>query len=172
MYAGAPLALGALRRSKPALARSYRLPAAGLIAPLSFVLANFIVYWSGWNTVSLLMVVLLVGYALMALSAAFHLNAHVPTLDWDAAIWIFPYMIGMTIISYFVNFGDGELFGVGGIFKNFWVGGQGDVNIWIMMLVNAVFSLVIYFLAIHQRLPEEKVDEYIREVYPAPDAAH
>jgi amino acid transporter len=63
MYAGAPLALGALRKSKPNLARSYRLPAAGVIAPLSFVLANFIVYWSGWNTVSLLMAVLLIGYA-------------------------------------------------------------------------------------------------------------
>jgi amino acid transporter len=172
MYAGAPLALGALRKSKPNLPRSYRLPAAAVIAPLSFVLANFIVYWSGWNTVSLLMAVLIIGYALMALSAALHLNTHVPKVDWGAAIWIFPYMIGMTIISYFGNFGDGGLFGVGGIFKNFWIGGQGDVNIWIMMLVNAGFSLVIYFLAVSQRLPSEKVDEYIREVYPAPEAAH
>ena len=64
MYAGAPLALGALRKSKPDLARSYRLPGAGVIAPLSFVLANFIVYWSGWNTVSLLMAVLIIGYML------------------------------------------------------------------------------------------------------------
>jgi hypothetical protein len=118
------------------------------------------------------MAVLLIGYALMALCAALHLNAHVPTLDWGAAIWIFPYMVGMTLISYFGNFGTGGLFGVGGIFKNFWVGGQNDVNILIMMLVNAAFSLVIYYVAIHQRLPEAKVDEYIREVFPAPDVAH
>jgi amino acid transporter len=169
MYAGAPLALGALRKSKPDLPRSYRLPGAVVIAPLSFVLANFIVYWSGWNTVSLLMAVLLVGYILMVLSAYLHLNKHVPKVDWGSAVWIFPYMIGMTIISYFGNFGTGGLFGVGGIFKNFWVGGQGDVNIWIMMLVNAVFSLVIYYLAISQRLPEAMVDEYIKDVYPAPD---
>src|SRR6185312_15381780 len=37
MYAGAPLALGSLRRSRPELSRPYRLPAAGLLAPASFV---------------------------------------------------------------------------------------------------------------------------------------
>jgi hypothetical protein len=108
----------------------------------------------------------------MVLSAALHLNKHVPKVDWGAAVWIFPYMIGMTVISYFGNFGTCGLFGVGGIFKTFWVGGQGDVNIWVMMLVNAAFSLVIYYVAISQRLPEAMVDEYIKEVYPAPAAAH
>jgi amino acid transporter len=172
MYAGAPLALGALRKSKPELARSYRLPVAGVIAPLSFVLANCIVYWSGWNTISLLMIVLLVGYALMIVSSALHLNSHVPKVDWRAASWFLPYMIGMTVISYFGNFGDGGLFGVGGIFKNVWIGGQGDFNIWIMMLINAAFSVLIYYLAISQRLPSHEVDEYIKEVYPTPDVAH
>ena len=81
-------------------------------------------------------------------------------------------MIGIAVISYFGNFGDGGLFGVGGIFKNFWVGGQSDVNIWIMHLVLAVFSLVIYYVAVSQRLPEAKVDEYIREVFPAPETVH
>jgi amino acid transporter len=172
MYAGAPLALGALRKSKPNLPRSYRLPAAGIIAPLSFVLANFIVYWAGWNTVSLLMAVLLIGYALMALSGALHLNTHMPKIDWGASVWIFPYMIGMTIISYFGNFGTGGLFGVGGIFKNFWIGGNDDINIWISLLILAVFSLVIYYLAVYSRLPESQVDEYIKDVYPAPAPVH
>jgi hypothetical protein len=31
---------------------------------------------------------------------------------------------------------------------------------------------VIYFLAVSQRLPSEKVDQYIREVYPTPATAH
>jgi amino acid transporter len=52
MYAGAPLALGALRRQKPDLPRPYRLPAAHIMAPLSFVLATWIVYWAGWSTVT------------------------------------------------------------------------------------------------------------------------
>jgi amino acid transporter len=172
MYSAAPLALGALRKSKPNLPRSYRLPVAGVIAPLSFVLANFIVFWSGWNTVSLLMAVLIVGYILMVLSAALHLNQHTPKVDWGAAKWIFPYMIGITLISYFGNFGDGGLFGVGGIFKHFLIGGQSDVNIWIMHLILAAFTLIIYYMAVGNRLPEEQVDEYIREVFPSPETAN
>jgi amino acid transporter len=172
MYAGAPLALGALRKSKPDLPRSYRLPAAGVIAPLSFVLANFIVYWSGWNTVSLLMAVLLVGYLLMAISQGLHLNEKLPGLDWRASVWIFPYLVGTTLISYFGSFGKGGIFGVGGIFKNAVVGGQGGLPLWWDLLALTVFNLAIYYLATWQRLPGPKVDEYIKDVYPAPAEVH
>jgi amino acid transporter len=173
MYAGAPLALGALRLSKPELTRSYRLPGAGIIAPLSFILANFIVYWSGWNTVSLLMFVLLVGYLLIWLSSVFHLNDHMPKMDWGASIWIFPYMIGMTLISYFGSFpAPVAIFNGIGPFKNDWIGGNGDLPLWYDLLVLAVFSLAIYYLAMAKRLPESKVDEYVAEVYPPTATLH
>jgi hypothetical protein len=61
---------------------------------------------------------------------------------------------------------------VGGIFKNFWIGGNDDINIWISLLILAVFSLVIYYLAVYSRLPESQVDEYIKDVYPAPAPVH
>jgi amino acid transporter len=170
MYAGAPLALGALRRSKPNLPRSYRLPAAGIIAPLSFILANFIVYWSGWGTVSLLMLVLLFGYILMAISTALHLNPNAPKLDWGASVWIFPYLIGMTLISYFGSFGTGGVLGNLGVFSDKWIGGQGDLPIWWDLLVLAVFSLGVYFMAMRSRLPEADVDKYVADVYPPPVA--
>jgi amino acid transporter len=173
MYAGAPLALGALRKSKPELVRSYRLPGAAVIAPASFVLANFIVYWSGWNTVSLLMLVLAIGYLLIFLSSVLHLNDHMPKLDWGASIWIFPYMIGMTLISYFGSFpGPTAIFGGIGPFKGDVIGGNGDLPLWWDLLALAIFSLVIYFLAVANRLPEEKVDEYVKEVYPPTAALH
>jgi amino acid transporter len=172
MYAGAPLALGALRKSKPDLPRSYRLPAAGVIAPASFVLANFIVFWSGWNTVSLLMAVLLVGYILMITSQALHLNEKLPKLDWGASVWIFPYLIGTTLISYFGSFGQGGIFGVGGVFKNVLIGGNGDLHLWYDLLVLGIFDLAIYYLATWRRLPGAAVDEYIKDVYPVSLDAH
>jgi len=173
MYAGAPLALGALRKSKPELVRSYRLPGAPVIAPLAFVLANFIVYWAGWNTVSLLMFVLLVGYLVVFISGALHLNDHMPKLDWGASIWIFPYMIGMTLISYFGSFpGPVAIFNGIGPFKGKVIGGNGDLPLWWDFLALAIFSLVIYFLAVANRLPEEKVDEYVKEVYPPTAVLH
>jgi amino acid transporter len=172
MYAGAPLALGALRKSKPNLVRSYRLPGAGVIAPVSFVLANFIVYWSGWNTVSTLMLVLAIGYILMMASALLHLNDNIPKLDWGASVWIFPYLVGMTLISYFGNFGVGAIIGGLGPFKNLIIGGQGDFNIWYMFLILAAFGLAIYYLAVWKALPEAQVDEYVKDVYPAPATVH
>jgi amino acid transporter len=175
MYAGAPLALGALRRQKPDLPRPYRLPAAHITAPLAFVLATFIVYWAGWSTYTTLMVALLIGYALMWLSSAFHLNPNQPKVDWDAAIWIFPYLIGMGVISYFGTFGaptggPGGIIGGVGVFKTVLVGGKDQLGLYGGLAVSAAWSLVIYYVAMARRLPAAKVDEYVREVYPPPVA--
>jgi amino acid transporter len=164
MYAGAPLALGALRRSKPDQPRTYRLPQAAWLSPLAFILANFIVYWSGWNTVSLLMGVLLVGYLIMALSSALHLNDKMPKIDWKAGIWIFPYLIGMTLISYFGNFGTGGIFGLTATAHDI-IGGQGDLPFWYDLLVLAVFSVAIYLIATRNALSEEEADGYIQSVF-------
>jgi amino acid transporter len=168
MYAGAPLALGALRMQKPDLPRAYKLPAGQILAPLSFVLANFIVYWAGWQTYSTLMVVMILGFILMWISAALKLNPNQPKVDWDAAIWVFPYLIGMGIISYFGEFGPGGIIGGVGVFKNVLVGGHDHLKLYWDLLVLAVFSLVIYFVAMARRLSPEQVDHYVREVYPPP----
>src|SRR5579875_727311 len=65
MYAGAPVSLGALRKQKPNLPRTYRLPAAGIIAPLAFAGAGYVILFSGWQTYSTLVLAILIGYALM-----------------------------------------------------------------------------------------------------------
>jgi len=134
------------------------------------VLANFIVYWSGWSTYSTLMVVMLIGFALMAISYVFNLNENKPRIDWGAAIWVFPYLIGMGIISFLGGFGQGGILGGVGTFKDVLVGGNGHIALYWDLLVLTVFSLVIYYLAIARRLSPEKVDHYVREVYPPPVA--
>jgi amino acid transporter len=172
MYAGAPLALGALRLQKPDLERPYRLPAASILAPLGFVLASFIVYWAGWGTYTTLMVALLLGYALMLISAAFHLNPNQPKMDWGAAWWIFPYLIGMGIISYFGTFGTGGIIGSVGIFKTWLVGGNNDLGLAGGLIASGGFSLIIYYVAISRRLTPAEVDHYVEEVYPPPISEH
>jgi amino acid transporter len=173
MYGGAPLALGALRKQKPELDRVYTLPSARVLAPVAFTLANFVVYYSGWQTYTTLMFVLIVGLVIMAVSFVFKLNPNQPVVDWTAAIWIFPYLIGMGVISFCGGFGHGPMFdGLYG-FQHLWVGGNnhigiGKYHIGIDNLVLLVFSFAIYYLAVYLRLPEAKVDEYVREVYPPP----
>jgi amino acid transporter len=173
MYAGAPLALAALRKQKPDLPRLYRLPAAGFLAPASFAAASLIVFWAGWQTYSTLMLAMLIGYALMWASYAFKLNPKRPRMDWDAAVWIIPYFIGMGIICYLGLGTSGEpggIIGSIGAFKNVLVGGKDQLGVIGSLIVTIAFSLVIYYVAISRRLPGDKVDEYVADVYPPPVA--
>ncbi len=144
MYAGAPLALGSLRRSRPDLARPYRLPAAGLLSPASFVFATFVAYWSGWQTVSTLMIALLLGYGIMGLARSLHLDLNPPRIEWASAWWLFPYLVGLSIVSYFGDFGSGGILGGAGPFKHVLVGGHGVIPLWWDMVCLAVLSLAIY----------------------------
>ena len=48
MYAGAPLSVGAFRGQVPDANRPYRMPAAGFLAPAAFVVADLLIYWSGF----------------------------------------------------------------------------------------------------------------------------
>ena len=169
MYAAAPLALAALRKQKPDLPRVYKLPWAGVLAPASFVCATWIVYWAGWETYTTLIVAMLIGYGLIAASYRFNLNPKQPQMDWGAAVWIVPYLVGMLFISYFGTFGPGGIIGGVGIFKHVLdQGGNDDLGLYGGLIASAALSLVIYYLALAKRLPDDKVDEYVREVYPPP----
>ena len=167
MYAGAPLALGALRRQKPNLPRPYSIPAAEIMAPLGFVLAGLIVYWAGWQTLTTLIVAMLVGYALIALSYAFRLNAAAPKMDWQSAPWILTWFVGTLLISYFGTFGAGGIVGGVGVFKNVLDhGGNNDLGLWGGIAAEVFWSLVIYYWAMATRLSEQQVDIYVKDVYP------
>ena len=104
----------------------------------------------------------------MAVNQEFaHVTLGVGT-DWPAAIWIIPYLVGMGVISFLGGFGHGPMFdGLYG-FKHLWVGGNNHLGIGWDNLALLVFSVVIYYVAVYLRLPDYKVDEYVREVYPPP----
>jgi amino acid transporter len=170
MYAGAPLALGALRLQKPDMKRPFHLRGERVWAPIAFVCSNLIVYWAGWATYSTLMVALLIGYLLFWLSATFKLNERTPPVDWEAAPWLAAYLIGMGLIAYFGTFGPGGILGGSGVFKHVLSeGGNNDLGLWGGLGASAGWSLVIYFWALSRRLPASRVDEYVQDVFPAAD---
>src|ERR1700761_8185523 len=171
MYAAAPLALWALRQQKADLPRTYTLPGAMVLAPMAFVFATWVIVFSGWETYTTLMGGMLIGYGLIALSYAFNLNQKQPKMDWNSGPWIAAYFIGMLVISYFGDFGPGGIIGGVGIFKNVLSqGGNDDLGLVGTLAVSAAWALVIFYWAIRTRLPSEKVDEYVRDVYPPPVA--
>ena len=164
MYSGAPLAMGALRKSHPNLVRPYALPWAKVLSPTAFVFASFVVFWAGWQIYSTLMLTLIIGYILMAVSRATNANPHQPKIDWGSAKWLLTYFVGMGIISYFGTFGPGGIIGRVGPFATFWVGGDGRLHLYWDMLVIAIFSVGIYHWAITSRLTNAEMDEYIGNV--------
>jgi amino acid transporter len=146
-YGLQPLALGALRREVPDLERPWRLPIAGVISPAAFIVANLIIYWSGWEVVWKLMLAIVVGFVILALTTLVRRDK--PTLDFRAAAWLVPYLAGMTAISY-----------IGA--KDF--GGTGVLGFGPDAVVVAVFSIVIYALAMRFRLGAEAARRYINEL--------
>lgn len=140
MYAFAPLAFTALRREDPGRSRPFRLRAGGLLGPISFVAADLIFYWAGWETDWRLLVAIAVGFAALGVSALFRGRSSRPHLEWRSGWWLFPWLIGMGAIS------------VSGQF-----GGHKWIPFWWDIAAVAVFSLVIYVLAVASRLPGEEV---------------
>jgi amino acid transporter len=153
MYAGAPLALGALRRQKPDVARPFRLRAGAFWAPVAFIVSNLIIYWSGWDVVWKLDVAVLLGYLLMGISRLTKANPAAGDLDWAAALWLWPYLGGMAVISVLGQFGSGHHV----------------IPFWWDMGVVAIFSLIIYYAAMRLRLPVAKVDHYSGAVFSVED---
>ena len=158
VYAMAPLALGALRRQDPERPRPFRLAAASLLAPATFVAASEILLFTGWAVVWKLIAAILIGFALLALSTATDSTARNLSLDWRSAVWLWPYLLGMGAISYFSSFdtrtpSSVPLLGLHGPRNGLTFG-------WDILAV-AILSLGIYAFAILSRLPAEQALDYI-----------
>jgi len=146
MYAGAPLALGVFRSRLPEVDRPYRLPAARLLAPGAFVVANLLILWSGWTTDWKLGVAILIGYVILIANRLFKLNPIAPEFDIRSALWLPVYLVGMGVIVYTSDFGPT---------KHPWF------PLWWDMLAVAVFSLVIFYWAQRTALPAERIRQLV-----------
>jgi amino acid transporter len=146
MYAGAPLALGVFRSKLPDADRPYRLPGASVLSPAAFVVANFLILWSGWATDYKLGIAILLGYVILALNHVFHLNPRRPEFELRSAVWLPVYLVGMGLIVYLSDFGplSNPVF-----------------PLWWDMVAVAVFSVAIYFWAMRVALPTHKIEALI-----------
>jgi len=136
-YGLGPVVLLVLRRSHPEMARRFRLPAAGVLAPLAFVCSNWIIEWTGFKTNSFLFLLIFAGFALYALH--YHVIARRPAaaFGWRHIAWLFPWFAGMWVLSALGDVG----------------GGWGVLGFWPAVVVVAVWSLVVLALALVSALP-------------------
>jgi amino acid transporter len=159
-YSMAPLALGALRKQDPDRDRPYKLPAGGVLSPLAFAVAGLVLLFSGWAVVWKLIVAIMLGFALLALSSATSKPEDRPRLDWLGASWLWPYILGMGVISYLSSFSTTTpstipLLGL--------KGPTNDLHFGVDVAVTILFSLAIYWLAMRVRLPADRTRRYVED---------
>jgi amino acid transporter len=149
MYAGAPLSVGAFRGQVPDANRPYRMPAAAILAPTAFVVADLLIYWSGFEVIWKLGVVLVIGYVLIGIFMA--MDPQRPPLDWKSAVWLPAWLIGLGIISWqgqYSGSGDAHPLPPTNTFH---------IGFWWDILVVAAFSVAIYFWAMRTKLPRDEM---------------
>ncbi|MEC8941435.1 MAG: APC family permease, partial [Verrucomicrobiota bacterium] len=151
-FTAGPLAVYALRKQLPDTVRSFRLRAMPLQALLGFVIATFIIYWSGWQTTKVLLSVICVSILFLAIKRLWIDRHPFKSLDRREAIWLIPFVATTTIVSFLGNFG----------------GGRGIIPFGWDLGILGVASVINFTIAVWCRLPNDKAAAY-RERYRNPD---
>ena len=107
-YVVGPICLLSLRRQAPDQPRPFKLPTVRFWSGLAFYMCTLLIYWSGWEMVSKLGVSLVAGFLVLLAYHFFTARGRQLTFHWRSAIWLWPYFIGITVISYCGNFGHGH----------------------------------------------------------------
>lgn len=142
-YAIAPISSATFSVNAKDLEKPFKLKGMNIIAPISFIFASYIVYWSGWKTISWLL-----GSQLLMFVVYFIFKKYVPTdkvklpQQLKSAWWLVGYYISMLIISYFGSFG----------------GGKGYLDNPADLILIAIVSLAIFFWAKYTGLPKAMID--------------
>jgi amino acid transporter len=149
MYAFAPVSLAALRRSDPDRYRPFKLPAANVLAPVAFVFANLIIYWTGWPSVWRIAVGIAIGAVLFLVAHVSAPSARRRPLQLRPAAWVLPWLVGIMVLD---ALGPAYVAGVRHVIP-FW---------WDMGAV-AAFSLVVFYLSQLLALPWGAVEANVAE---------
>ncbi|WP_175819414.1 APC family permease [Burkholderia sp. BCC0419] len=140
-YAVAPVSVAALRRTAPDLPRPFRASAFGLTGPASFVIAALIVYWSGWSTVSWLLGLQIVMFAIYLACRRWVPTAHLSLAEQvRSSAWLIAFYAAMIVLSYLGGFG-----------------GTGRLAHPYDTVVVAAVALVIYYWGAHTGVRADKL---------------
>ncbi|MET3803634.1 amino acid transporter [Nakamurella sp. UYEF19] len=149
MYALAPVSLAALKKRDPNRTRPYKMPFPKVFLPVSFAFSSLLIYWGGWGTTWKLDIAVLVGLMLYGYGVA--LKETAGRLKLRSAVWIGPWMLGLTLISLWGNYGsDGD-------------GHKNDLfpnTQWDLVLVIA-FALVIFYWAVSCAMSTAEVKQAV-----------
>ena len=142
-YAIAPVSAAAFRRRLPDLDRPFRLKAFTIISPVSFIIASYIVYWTGWSTIWWLLGSQLVMFVLYIAFSRYAPTDRVPLgQQLRSSYWLIAYYVAMLIISALGNFGGKQIL-------------KSPIDLILLGLV----ALGAYYWSVRSALPTTEFDE-------------
>ncbi|MBE7209632.1 MAG: APC family permease [Gluconacetobacter diazotrophicus] len=138
-----PISALTLRRTAPHLRRPVRVPAMEVLAPLGFVIASELLYWSRWPLTAWMILLLAVSVPIYAF---FRRGATMAELkaEWASSIWLVCYFVAMALVSYL---GSTQFGGIGAISYG-----------WDMLLV-AVLALGFCFWGVRSGLGQPELGD-------------
>lgn len=149
-YGIGPIVLLSLRRRMPigTVGRPFKLPWANVLAPLTFIISNIIIYWAGLKTDTWLMGLLAAFFVVFMLYRLAFDPGKIPQMSWKNTWWVLPYLGGLWLITWMGS--------------NSMVGGRGVFPFPYDLLVLTAFSLGILVLAVKSAIPLEEMEAYIQ----------
>lgn len=140
-----PVSLIALRHKLPNMKRPFFLKGAAVMAPLAFMSATLIVYWSSWQVVSILVPIIVPAivfyFAFVDKDPRFQNSIKT---DVRAGAWMVGYFVFMLVMSFIGSYGPAS----GG-----WIPAPWDTA------VAAIGSLAFYYWGIASALETPRMDE-------------
>ena len=112
---------------------------------VGFVLIGFVVYWTGWDTNWKVMSLVLLGLPVLVISRSVTKAGHLP-LEAGHVSWFLLYVVALALVSFMGNYGNG----------------LGLLPTGIDLLIITVVSLLIFRMALNQRLPNDLCNERIK----------
>jgi amino acid transporter len=103
----APISLVALRKQQPEKRRPFKLPFAKSLSLFGFYIANLMLYWTGWDNISKLILAIILGFLAFLVKSFWQKNLFLKK-DFKSSIWLIPYLLGLGCISYLGTFGHGR----------------------------------------------------------------
>jgi amino acid transporter len=147
MYAFAPVSLAALQARDPDRPRPYRVPYPKIMNPLGFIAANLIIYWGGFEAMWKLLAGIFVGRIVFEIALRRAKDVRRADIDWRAASWIWPWLVGTTIIGLMGRYGKGA---------------HDVLPEWIDLLTVIAFSLVIFYYAVSLAMSPEQIEAAVK----------
>ena len=145
-YSIGPIAVVCLRKQLPNYKRPFRLQCCNLIAFIGFYVCMVGIYWAGFHSVQKLLIITVLGLVcsfFYCLIKKTHRG-----LDVKQAIWFVLYLFGLSVFSYFGNYGGKH------ILPQYWD-----------LVYLSLFSLLVFRLAILSRKPDIHTQKLVAELF-------